>query len=87
VEHGRTGLLCDPHDWRTLGDNVIAVLRNADLASQLARNARRQAEAYRWGNVRHQWLSVYQSLVSGDKEFRAEESTLLRPKSVTAEAE
>ncbi len=65
VEHGRTGLLCDPHDWETLGDNVIALLRDQSLALCLAANAYDQSHLYHWNSVRGKWVQLYHSAIFG----------------------
>ncbi|MGH9703830.1 MAG: glycosyltransferase family 4 protein, partial [Candidatus Acidiferrales bacterium] len=62
VEHERTGLLCDPGDWRALAENVTRLLRDPALAECLARNASEESERYRWQAVRSQWIEVYRSL-------------------------
>jgi glycosyltransferase involved in cell wall biosynthesis len=83
VEHGRTGLLCEPRDWRALGQNVITVLQNPDLASTLARNAYEQSQQYRWESVRSQWLRLYQSVLTGTVQSPAQAA--VAPESLTAE--
>lgn len=70
VEHGRTGLLCDLHDWKTLGGNVIALLRDESLALRLARNAYDQSHLYHWNSVRGKWVQLYRSTVFGMTESR-----------------
>jgi glycosyltransferase involved in cell wall biosynthesis len=62
VEHERTGLLSEVGDPQALAANVIRLLRDPDLAAQLASNAYRQSVAYRWAKVREQWLDIYDSL-------------------------
>lgn len=62
VEHERTGLLCAPGDWRALAENVIRLLRNPQLATQIAANAHKESHRYQWEAVRTQWLAVYRSL-------------------------
>ena len=62
VEHERTGLLCDPGDWQTLGQNVIRLLREPRLGSRLATVAYQECRKYRWECIREQWLEVYRSL-------------------------
>ena len=62
VEHERTGLLSEPGDAKALAQNVIRLLRDPKLASQLASNAHEQLSRYCWGAVREQWLDVYHSL-------------------------
>lgn len=64
VEHERTGLLCEPGDWQALGQNVIRMLKEPDLASRLATNAHQECRKYRWENIRGQWLNVYRSLIA-----------------------
>jgi L-malate glycosyltransferase len=62
VEHERTGLLCEPGDWRALAENAIRLLRNPQLALQIALNAYEESRRYQWEVVRMQWVSVYRSL-------------------------
>ena len=62
VDHERTGLLCDPGDWRALATNIIRLLRDPELALRLAQNARVESLRYHWDAVRSQWLNVYCSL-------------------------
>ena len=62
VEHERTGLLCEPGDWQALADNVIRLLRNPDMALQLASNAFEDSKRFRWEVVREEWLEIYKSL-------------------------
>jgi glycosyltransferase involved in cell wall biosynthesis len=62
VEHERTGLLCPPGDWETLGDNVIRLLRDPAVALRLAEEAFGTCRRYRWETVRELWLEVYNSI-------------------------
>jgi glycosyltransferase involved in cell wall biosynthesis len=62
VEHERTGLLSEVGNVQALAENVIRLLRNPELATRLASNAYRQAEAYRWPQVRGEWLEIYDSV-------------------------
>jgi glycosyltransferase involved in cell wall biosynthesis len=64
VEHERTGLLSDVGDVKSLALNVMRLLRSPDLASQLASNAYKESQSYRWTAVRQQWLEEYRSLTS-----------------------
>jgi glycosyltransferase involved in cell wall biosynthesis len=66
VEHEHTGLLSEPGDARALAENVIRLLREPELASRLAFNAREEIQRYTWENVRRQWLEVYCSLGAGE---------------------
>jgi glycosyltransferase involved in cell wall biosynthesis len=62
VEHERTGLLSEVGNVQALAGNVIQLLRNPELATRLASNAYRQAEACRWPQVREEWLEIYDSV-------------------------
>lgn len=65
VEHERTGLLCEPGDWRALAGNVFRLLQDPRLALRLAQNAHAESHRYQWDVVRGQWLEIYRSLQSG----------------------
>jgi L-malate glycosyltransferase len=62
VEHERTGLLCEPGDWRALAENVTRLLQDPRFAKQMALNAHEESRRYQWDVVRAQWLSVYREL-------------------------
>jgi glycosyltransferase involved in cell wall biosynthesis len=62
VDHERSGLLSEPGNVSALAENVIRLLRDPQLARQLAANAYKESERYRWQAVREQWLQIYQSL-------------------------
>jgi glycosyltransferase involved in cell wall biosynthesis len=68
VEHARTGLLSEPGDARALAENVMRLLKDPELASRLARNARQEMQRYSWETVRQQWLEIYRSLVCSSAE-------------------
>jgi L-malate glycosyltransferase len=63
VEHESTGLLSPVGDEKALAANVIRLLREPELASRLARNARAESQKYTWEAVRQQWLDTYRALV------------------------
>ena len=62
VEHERTGLLCDPGDWRGLASSCLRVLQNQGLSERLALNAQDELRRYEWPSVRNQWLNAYRLL-------------------------
>jgi glycosyltransferase involved in cell wall biosynthesis len=62
VEHDETGLVCEPGDWQSLGDNVLRLLSDQGLGGRLAANANKISQSYRWAIVREQWLRIYHSL-------------------------
>jgi glycosyltransferase involved in cell wall biosynthesis len=74
VEDGRTGLLSEPGDAQALAGNVIQLLREPELASQLILNAFEQSKRYRWDVVREQWLDVYRSLAGSRRDVASAES-------------
>lgn len=62
VEHERTGLLCEPGDWRALAENVTRLLQDPQFAQRIALNAHEESRRYQWDAVRAQWLCVYRKL-------------------------
>lgn len=62
VDHGRTGLMCDPGDWESLAGNVLRLLREPELAKMLANNGLLESKRYLWDAIRPAWLEVYRSL-------------------------
>jgi glycosyltransferase involved in cell wall biosynthesis len=71
VEHGRTGLLSPVGDPIALARNIAVLLRDPELASRLARNAREESRNFQWGSVRGQWLNVYNRLLGGKSQTAA----------------
>jgi L-malate glycosyltransferase len=69
VEHERTGLLSEPGDAVALAENVMRLLRDPELAMQLAFNAREEVKLYSWESVRQRWLEIYRSLLSAPDRF------------------
>lgn len=59
VEHERTGLLCEPGDWRALAGNIVRLLQDPQLALRLSQDAYSESRKYRWDAVRGQWLEIY----------------------------
>jgi len=59
VRHDETGLLVPPLDAAALAGAVLALLRDPDRATRLARRAREACVRYTWPAVRDQWASVY----------------------------
>jgi len=43
IEHGKSGLLCDPHDPHSIAESIIRLLTNRHLAQQLGAAARERA--------------------------------------------
>jgi len=44
IEHGVSGLLCDPHNPDSIADGILRLLNDADLRRRLGRAARERAE-------------------------------------------
>jgi len=65
VEHGRTGLLSPVGDPTALAQNVVALLREPELASRLARNAHDECRKFQWSALRDQWADLYKRLLAG----------------------
>lgn len=64
VQHERTGLLSPVGDEKALAANVVRLLRDADSAKLLAKNAQEESKKYTWEAVREQWLNTYRGLAS-----------------------
>lgn len=62
VEHERTGLLCEPGDWKALAENAVRLVCEPELAHRIAANAYEQSRMYGWESVREKWLDLYLSL-------------------------
>lgn len=52
VRDGITGLLADIADYEALAENVIKLVKEPELASMLAMNARIECQKYSWDNVK-----------------------------------
>jgi len=63
VSDEHTGLLSKPGDPAALAKNILRVLGDPELATQLSQNAFQESSHYRWTAVREQWLGVYAHLV------------------------
>jgi L-malate glycosyltransferase len=63
VENERTGLLSAVGDEKALAANVIRLLREPELAAQLAKNAYEESRKYTWGAVHGQWVRVYRQVL------------------------
>jgi glycosyltransferase involved in cell wall biosynthesis len=62
IDHERTGLLCEPGDWKSLAENVLRLLRDSDLAQRMSIAALKETKRYQWECARSQWLGLYRSL-------------------------
>jgi len=71
VDDGRTGLLSEPGDAGALARNVLRVLGDSELATQLAQNAFSESSRYTWNSVRDQWLRVYSGLMPRQEKSEA----------------
>jgi glycosyltransferase involved in cell wall biosynthesis len=59
VRDDETGLLVPPLDADALAAAVLALLRDPERATRLARRAREECRRYTWPAVREQWASAY----------------------------
>jgi len=60
VTHEETGLLVDCNDHEAMANSALRLLRNSDLAIELAGRAREEVLAkYTWEAVRRGWLRAY----------------------------
>lgn len=63
VDHERTGLLSPVGDEKALAANVIRLLRDEELAADIAQNAYSESGKYDWAIVRDKWLKVYRGIL------------------------
>jgi glycosyltransferase involved in cell wall biosynthesis len=61
IKNEHTGLLSQLGDARALAGNVVRLLREPELASRLASNARAELPRYSWKTVREEWLNIYRT--------------------------
>ena len=59
VRHEGTGLLCPVGNARALAEQVMRLLREPELARNIAHRAHHELAAHRWVSVRQKWLEVY----------------------------
>ena len=59
VRDGETGLVVPPADPAAMAKAVMRLLEDDELARDVARRARDEAEAFTWPRVRRQWADVY----------------------------
>jgi glycosyltransferase involved in cell wall biosynthesis len=69
VRHGHSGLIVAAEDPPAMAAAVTELLEDPHRASQMAQNARREAERHSWPAVRRAWADVY--LAGGAKVRRA----------------
>ena len=59
LRHEDTALLCPIGDARALADQLRRLLREPELALQIAHRAHEESRMYRWVSIRTKWLDVY----------------------------
>jgi glycosyltransferase involved in cell wall biosynthesis len=64
ITHEQTGLLVACNDHQAMARGAIRLLEDQQLATTIARRARRECEKYQWSAVRNQWVSLYRELVN-----------------------
>lgn len=62
VADGETGLMVGRGDYEALADRVIRLLRDTELATDIAARAREECGRYSWGAVSGKWLRLYREL-------------------------
>jgi glycosyltransferase involved in cell wall biosynthesis len=59
VIDGETGLMVGRGDCQAMADQVIRLLSDKELASEIASRAREECGRYSWAAVRDKWLRLY----------------------------
>lgn len=68
VEHGRTGLLFQPGDPKSLAEQIITLLDSPSLGQSMVQRARQVvAERYSWSHVADETLAVYRHVLDAAK--------------------
>ena len=67
VEDGITGLLGAIGDYEALGEKVIKLVKNPELASRLVNNARIECQKYSWDNVKTVLIPLLERHISDAK--------------------
>ena len=62
VANNEEGLLCPVNDHHAIGNAVLRLLSDPDLAVRLTEAGRRRVERCTWAHVREQWLTVYREV-------------------------
>jgi len=68
VAEAETGFLVSCGDFKSLASRVIRLLRDNDLASDVAARARQECGRYSWAAVSGTWLNLYRELASKREE-------------------
>lgn len=63
VKDGETGMMVNRGDYEALAACVIRLLRNNELATDIAARAREECGRYSWASVSSKWLRLYRELV------------------------
>ena len=62
MTHEETGLLVPPDDPEALAESALRIIEEPGLAERLATTGRLGLDQYSWGNVKGQWLELYEGL-------------------------
>lgn len=64
IEHGKTGLLIEPGDYKELAENILMLLENKQLREKLGSNARVEFERnYTWNLNARQIMAIYEEIL------------------------
>lgn len=87
IDDGATGLIFPDNDARALAQRIMRVLREADLAQRLGRQARAVArEQYSWVRLLPAVVDVYRRVLTPRLRVAAEEGAAMNNPSVESEA-
>jgi phosphatidylinositol alpha 1,6-mannosyltransferase len=76
IEHGKTGLLVDPHEANGYLRQVAQLLANQELSGQLGRAAARSVEGRSWASNNAKLLQYYQEARAVASGLRVEQIEL-----------
>lgn len=75
IDHGENGLLVKDDDPKEMARAVIGLLNDPELAGRLSENGRKLAERSSWSNVRRQWESLFDKILSQGHVTNCEEES------------
>lgn len=59
IQPGKNGLLCSDNDRDEMTKQIVQLMENSALATQISREARLTAEEHAWGKIRNKWEKLF----------------------------
>ncbi|WP_414468850.1 glycosyltransferase family 4 protein [Methanobacterium sp. ACI-7] len=62
INEGKTGLLVNPGDYKSLADNITYLLENEELTKKMGDSGRKKVNEYSWKNIADKTDKIYKEL-------------------------